>query len=154
MHAHNSKAAYAPPVSKDAADRAQHPCRCVYGQTLRIKLHIEPSFFVHRVAGISFASWSAQALPAGSSMPKVQYIKGPTSVSSNPVSRLTDSPPHRARGVGGVPDCEATGLQGRAELKQEDTVRERQAAAFCVVERGQVLACRKTCCQLASGGCS
>ena len=31
---------YAPPVSKDAADRVPHPCRCVYGQTLRIKLHI------------------------------------------------------------------------------------------------------------------
>ena len=36
----NSKTTYAPPVSKDAADRVQHPCRCVYGQTLRIKLHI------------------------------------------------------------------------------------------------------------------
>ena len=36
----NPKTVYAPPVSKDAADRVQHPCRCVQGQTLRIKLHI------------------------------------------------------------------------------------------------------------------
>ena len=35
-----SKNANAPPVSKDAADRVQHPCRCVWGQTHRIKLHI------------------------------------------------------------------------------------------------------------------
>ena len=27
-------------MSKDAADGVQHPCRCVKGQTLRIKLHI------------------------------------------------------------------------------------------------------------------
>ena len=36
----SQKTAYAPPVSKDAADGVQHPCRCVKGQTLRIKLHI------------------------------------------------------------------------------------------------------------------
>ena len=35
-----SKKSYAPPVSKGAADGVQHPCRCVRGQTLRIKLHI------------------------------------------------------------------------------------------------------------------
>ena len=39
-------------------------------------MQAEPFFFVHRVAGVSFASWSAQALPAGSSMLIAQYIKG------------------------------------------------------------------------------
>ena len=73
--------------------------------------------FVHRVAGVSLASWSMQALPAGSSMPISQCLRGPTSVSSNPVSRLADFSPHRVRGVGGVPDCEATGSQGRAKLQ-------------------------------------
>ena len=33
--------------------------------------------FVHRVAGVSLASWSMQALPAGSSMPISQCLRGP-----------------------------------------------------------------------------
>ena len=53
-----------------------HVCSLPSAAQHQESMQAEPFFFVHRVAGVSFASWSAQALPAGSSTLIAQYIKG------------------------------------------------------------------------------
>ena len=68
----NSKIAYAPPVSKDAADRVQHPCRCVYGQTLRIKLHIKKIYSSSKARAQHCLQWGRPI--SSSTMSVLKYL--------------------------------------------------------------------------------